>query len=82
MSHLYDISRTLTPDIAVWPGDVRFATDQRLALDRGQAVNLHSITTTLHVGTHADAPWHIMARQVHPADLPHQAFEFHQRQRR
>lgn len=74
MSHLYDISRTLQPGIAVWPGDEPFSTTQHLALEAGQSVNLHSVTTTMHVGTHADAPWHVMAEPVHPVDLPLEAY--------
>jgi len=55
---IFDISPTISPAIAVWPGDVAFA--RRVALDFKQGDNLvlSSIQSTVHVGAHADAPNH------------------------
>ncbi len=69
MPALYDISRTLSPAIAVWPGDTPVSTTQQSRLEDGDAVNLYTLTMTLHAGTHMDAPWHTEPRTVHPADL-------------
>jgi arylformamidase len=54
----YDISRTLEPELAPWPGDTMF--DYRLVarLVEGDSVNLGRITTSVHSGTHADAFFH------------------------
>jgi arylformamidase len=69
MPALYDISRTLSPALAVWPGDTPFSAAQQLYLEAGDAVNLTVLTMTLHAGTHMDAPWHTEPRKIHPADL-------------
>lgn len=55
---LYDISLPLGATLAVWPGDTPYAF--RLAWQRsaGETVNVGAITTTVHAGTHVDAPFH------------------------
>jgi arylformamidase len=55
---IIDISRTLRPDIAVWPGDTPF--ELAVILDRrhGAAVNLTTLTLSAHTGSHVDAPHH------------------------
>ncbi|UCD74247.1 MAG: cyclase family protein [Phycisphaerales bacterium] len=55
---IYDISPSLGPDVAVWPGDTPLA--RRLACDlaRGDRTTLSSLNATSHLGAHADAPSH------------------------
>ncbi|MEZ4264897.1 MAG: cyclase family protein [Myxococcota bacterium] len=55
---LIDISPQIGPGIAVWPGDVPFSRQVALDLDAGAHLTLSAITTTLHLGAHADAPNH------------------------
>lgn len=55
---IIDISRTLTPSIAVWPGDTRFQIKRTQSLSDGHSVNLTTLTMSAHTGTHADAPLH------------------------
>ena len=55
---IIDISRTLSPAIAVWPGDTPFNLRTMLALNGGEAVNLTTLTVSAHTGTHIDAPYH------------------------
>jgi len=55
---LIDISPTVSPRTAVWPGDVAFRRDVALDMARGDHLTLSAITTTTHVGAHADAPSH------------------------
>jgi arylformamidase len=55
---IIDISPPVHPGVAVWPGDVAFRRDVALAQERGDHLDLSSITTTVHVGAHADAPIH------------------------
>jgi len=56
--NLIDISQTLSNDIAVFPGDQRFSIEKTIAFESGAQYLASHITTTLHVGTHADAPTH------------------------
>ena len=58
MARLIDISPTVSPRSAVWPGDVGFRRDVALDMQRGDHLTLSAITTTVHVGAHADAPNH------------------------
>ena len=58
MGKLYDISRTISPELAVWPGDTPFSLRHVLRLDSGDSVNLTTLTLSAHTGSHADAPYH------------------------
>ena len=55
---LYDITPTLTRNIAVWPGDVPLTRDVRLDIERGDPVTLSAMQATVHLGAHVDAPSH------------------------
>jgi arylformamidase len=55
---LIDISRTLYPGIAVWPGDTPFTLVANLERARGASVNLTTLHLSAHTGTHVDAPHH------------------------
>jgi arylformamidase len=57
---IYDISRTLSSSIAVWPGDQVFEQSWTMQIARGAAVNLSAIKMSVHAGTHADAPLHFL----------------------
>jgi arylformamidase len=70
MPRLYDITRTITPSLAVWPGDATFTFQQILDKRSGNSVNLTTLTMSAHTGTHADAPWHYLETGEHPAELP------------
>ena len=55
---IWDISRTLSNELAEWPGDepCRFRLTREKA--KGQSVNLGAISMSVHNGTHADAQFH------------------------
>jgi arylformamidase len=55
---IYDITRTVTPEIAVWPGDTPYATRYVARIPAGDAVNVSAITLSAHTGTHVDAHFH------------------------
>ncbi len=55
---IFDISPTLSAKIAVYPGDVPFKRDVMMDMRTGDHLTLSSITTSVHVGAHADAPNH------------------------
>lgn len=56
--NLIDISRILSPEIAVWPGDTPFRLQSIMTRQSGESVNLTTITMSSHTGTHVDAPAH------------------------
>lgn len=56
----YDISIPLHASIAVWPGDTPVCVEQVARLAEGDSVNLGMITSSLHAGSHADAPFHFV----------------------
>jgi arylformamidase len=56
---LHDISIPLGASTPEWPGDHPFTCGWTLRREDGESVNLAAITTSLHVGTHADAPVHV-----------------------
>ena len=55
---IIDITRTINPAIAVWPGDTPFSLQQQMAIRDGHSVNLTTLRISAHTGTHADAPYH------------------------
>ena len=55
---IIDISRTLFPGIAVWPGDSAFERQTMLSRAEGASVNLSTLTLSAHTGSHVDAPFH------------------------
>jgi arylformamidase len=57
MPRFIDISPPLSPRLAVWPGDVPFSRD---VTSHPDGTTFSSIATTLHVGSHADAPLHMV----------------------
>ena len=54
----YDITQMLTPEIVVYPGDPAVQIEQSMSIERGDIVNLSSISMGVHTGTHVDAPKH------------------------
>lgn len=55
---LYDISPKLTPRIAVFPGDTPLEQKTLLSFEAGHHLMLSSLSGTVHLGAHADAPCH------------------------
>ena len=58
---MIDITRELSEGHPVWPGDSAYALEQVSSIDQGSAVNVLRLTTSTHLGTHVDAPWHYAA---------------------
>ncbi|MFW5772610.1 MAG: cyclase family protein [Phototrophicaceae bacterium] len=71
---IYDITRTITTESCVWPGDTPFSFEHGLRLDAGDSVNLTTITLSPHTGTHADAYYHYEPDGSHPAQMPLDAY--------
>jgi arylformamidase len=71
---LIDISITLGPGTPEWPGDTPFSCGWTLDMVNGASVNVSTITTSPHVGTHADAPLHVKRGAAASDALPIDAF--------
>lgn len=54
-----DISIALGPGTPEWPGDTPYSCRWTWEIARGDSVNLSEMTSSPHVGTHADAPLHV-----------------------
>ena len=55
---IIDISPPISEETAVFPGDVSYQRDISLDIAKGDHLTLSSISTTLHLGAHVDAPNH------------------------
>lgn len=59
MATWIDISQSLHANVAAWPGDVPFSRSTTLSIRNGDAVNCSALQMSTHLGTHADAPYHV-----------------------
>ena len=66
---LIDISQTVSEETAVWPGDTPFSLSWAMKLSPGCPCNVATINMSVHVGTHADAPYHFLAEGKKPAEV-------------
>ncbi|MDF1523380.1 MAG: cyclase family protein, partial [Trueperaceae bacterium] len=57
-TQLIDVTRALRTGHPNWPGDVPLELSASARIAEGASVNLGSLRTSLHAGTHVDAPWH------------------------
>jgi arylformamidase len=67
---LIDISPVISARTAVWPGDERYQRRVSMRLEDGDSVTLGALSTTLHIGAHADAPSHYKRGGVDIASRP------------
>lgn len=58
MTKIIDISPVVGGDIQVWPGDTPYKHEWLTRMEDGASCNLSSVTSTPHVGAHADGPLH------------------------
>lgn len=54
----FDLSPAITPGLGVWPGDNAPSREILSEVVDGASVTLSTLRTTVHLGTHADAPAH------------------------
>ena len=59
-SEWIDISVPLYNGMVVWPGDPPFHRELVMRMDGGDVCNVSKITSTVHIGTHMDAPYHFV----------------------
>ena len=67
---LYDISLTITEDLPTWPGDPGIILKKTSQIKEGEMVNLTHISTSVHVGTHVDAPNHFLREGETAENIP------------
>lgn len=58
MARVIDLSPPIHPGLGVFPGDTTYQREVLLDVDGADALTLSRVTTTLHLGAHADAPNH------------------------
>jgi arylformamidase len=56
---IHDLTRTISPDMLVYPGDPQPKFDPYRTI-KGDKANVTRITLGSHTGTHVDAPWHFL----------------------
>ena len=59
-SEWIDVSVALHNGMAQWPGDARFERLETLAIANGDVCNLSQFSSSVHIGTHMDAPKHFL----------------------
>lgn len=69
-----DISVPLSRETEPWPGDAPVRMEATARIADGDSVNLGRLTTSLHNGTHADAPRHVTDSGPPVDRLPLEAF--------
>ena len=70
MSQWIDVTQTLRPGMIHWPGDRGFQLQIVERWSGPGTCNLSEIHTNAHVGTHIDAPRHLVEDGLGVADLP------------
>lgn len=69
-SQIFDLSPLISEKLAVWPGDISFSRDVSLQTLSGDHLTLSSIRSTVHLGTHTDAPIHFKDEPVGIDQVP------------
>lgn len=64
-----DVSQPLTNEIAHWPEDTPFSFEVSFTKEQTGSVNIGRITTSTHIGTHIDAPFHFLNDGAKTLDL-------------
>jgi len=63
MSKYIDLTQTFTDDMPVFPGDPKAELKQTVFIEK-DGNNDHQLTTAMHVGTHLDAPFHMLENGI------------------
>jgi arylformamidase len=68
---IFDITLTITPDLPVWPGDLKVELARVKKMEEGSHDNLSQMRMGVHTGTHVDAPYHFVAdgKKIDQVDL-------------
>ena len=68
---IYDITRNVSRDLAVWPDDIKVSIKKTSSFENGDGVQVSRIEMGLHTGTHIDAPRHYVqgAKELNDMDI-------------
>ena len=67
---IYDISLSISPNLPTWPGDPGLKLEQYESMDKGAHYNATLISSSVHLGTHVDAPRHFLSEGGTVEQLP------------
>lgn len=67
---IYDISLTVTPEIPVWPGDIKVWLERVKKIEKGDSDNNSQMKMGVHTGTHIDSPYHFVNNGIKVDELP------------
>jgi arylformamidase len=67
----FDITPKISSRLGVFPGDQAFTRNVNLSFSQGENLEVSSITTTVHLGAHADAPshYHVQGQTIEKRSL-------------
>ena len=57
---MYDVTRTISNQVAVWPGDPQVFLERIHKIEEGSNSNVSRLELSVHTGTHVDAPRHFI----------------------
>ncbi len=57
---IFDISLTISPDLPIWPDDPPLELERFESMEKGGHNNITKISSSVHLGTHVDAPYHFL----------------------
>ncbi len=60
MSSWIDITYPLSSKLALWPGSEPFQVHPGSRISKGETTNTSGVSLDLHMGSHLDAPWHML----------------------
>ncbi|QDU63145.1 Kynurenine formamidase [Planctomycetes bacterium Pan216] len=66
---MYDLTLPIDDRLPIYPGDPAPRLERVTSIDRGDHLNLSSLSTGCHVGTHLDVPLHFLASGEDVASL-------------
>ncbi len=69
-----DVTRPVSEALPVWPGDTPYVFELAWSQGDGASVNVGAIRSTVHLGTHVDAPFHFTPGGATVDALPLAAF--------
>ena len=58
---ILDISLPVSPSLPVWPGDPAIVLEPISSIESGAEYNLTKLNSSVHIGTHVDAPLHFLS---------------------
>lgn len=67
---IYDISLTISPNLPTWPGDPPLELELLQSMDKGDHDNVTKLSSSVHLGTHVDAPHHFVNHSRTVEQLP------------